>query len=116
MRTADLLTLRHTKPDDLWLHVRNAPGSHVTVPMGRKEDPHPALLVDAAHLAAHFSTLKGSADVEVIYTRRRYVQKQKGAAPGSVRLLREKCIVLRAEPDRIDRLLHGEAVYTSDEH
>ena len=111
----DLLTLRHAKPDDLWLHVRSAPGSHVVVPMGRKETPHPMLLVDAAHLAAHFSTRKGSADVEVIYTRRRYVQKQKGSAPGSVRLLKEKCIVLRVEPERLDRLLHGEAVYTTEE-
>lgn len=107
----DDLTLRHAKPDDLWLHVRNARGSHVVVPMGRKEDPHPDMLIDAAHLAAHFSSLKGQTDVEVLYTRRRYVQKKKGSAPGTVQLLKEKCINLRVEEERIRRLLHGQPVF-----
>jgi predicted ribosome quality control (RQC) complex YloA/Tae2 family protein len=110
-RDNDILTLRHAKPDDLWLHVRNAPGSHVVVPMGRKEDPHPRLLIDAAHLAVHFSSLKGQSDVEVLYTRRRYVQKRKGASPGTVRLIKEKSITLRVEEDRILKILHGESVY-----
>ena len=101
----DALTLHHSSPDDLWLHVRGETGSHVVVPMGRKEDPSPELLVDAAHLAAHFSKLKDAADVEVIYTRRRYVQKPKGSSPGAIRLLREKTIFLKIEPDRLKRIL-----------
>jgi predicted ribosome quality control (RQC) complex YloA/Tae2 family protein len=104
----DMLTLRHAKPQDLWLHVRGDTGSHVVVPMGRKEVAQQDLLVDAAHLAAHFSRLKGESDVEVIYTRRRYVQKPKGAAPGSVRLIQEKTINLRIEQARLDRILKGQ--------
>lgn len=105
-RDNDTLTLRHAKPFDLWLHVRGGTGSHVVVSMGRKEDPTEEMLVDAAHLAAHYSTFKNDSDVEVIYTRRRHVQKPKGAPPGSVRLLSEKTIRLRMEPDRLDRILH----------
>jgi predicted ribosome quality control (RQC) complex YloA/Tae2 family protein len=101
----DTLTLRHAKPHDLWLHVRGMTGSHVVVPLGRGEDPSPELLIDAAHLAAHFSDAKKNADVEVIYTKRKYVQKPKGAPAGSVRLLKEKTIALRVEPKRITRLL-----------
>lgn len=101
----DTLTLRFAKPDDLWLHVKGRPGSHVVVPLGRGEDPTPDLLVDAAHLAAHFSTAKKESDVEIIYTRRRYVQKPKGAPAGSVRLLKEKTIMLRVEEKRLARLL-----------
>jgi predicted ribosome quality control (RQC) complex YloA/Tae2 family protein len=82
--------------------------------MGRNEDPLPDLLVDAAHLAAHFSTLKGDSDVEVIYTRRRYVQKPRGAAHGSVRLLREKTINLRVEPSRLEKILRGQASAETD--
>ncbi|MCK9458131.1 MAG: NFACT family protein [Proteobacteria bacterium] len=104
----DTLTLRFARPDDLWLHVRGGAGSHVVVPLGRGEEPTPEMLVDAAHLAAFFSKSKDREDVEVTYTRRRYVQKPKGAPPGSVRLLREKTIFLRIEPDRLARLLDRE--------
>jgi predicted ribosome quality control (RQC) complex YloA/Tae2 family protein len=104
----DALTLRHARPDDLWLHVRGGAGSHVVVPLGRGEEPTPEMLVDAAHLAAFFSKAKERSDVEVIYTRRRYVQKPRGAPAGSVRLLREKTIFLRIEPARIARLLNRE--------
>jgi predicted ribosome quality control (RQC) complex YloA/Tae2 family protein len=101
----DELTLRHAGPEDLWLHVRGRSGSHVVVPMGRGEDPSPAILVDAAHLAAHFSEARNDGDVEVIYTRRRYVQKPRGAAPGSVRLLKERTLNLRLETHRLKKLL-----------
>jgi len=104
----DALTLRFARPDDLWLHVRGGAGSHVVVPLGRGEEPTPEMLVDAAHLAAFYSKAKDRDDVEVIYTRRRYVQKPRGAPPGSVRLLKEKTIFLRVEPDRIARLLDRE--------
>jgi predicted ribosome quality control (RQC) complex YloA/Tae2 family protein len=104
-RDNDELTLRHSGPNDLWLHVRGRTGSHVVVPMGRGEDPSSELLVDAAHLAAHFSEAKDDMDVDVIYTKRRYVQKPKGAAPGSVRLLQEKTISLRVEKKRLERLM-----------
>lgn len=101
----DDLTLRHAKPLDLWLHVRNRKGCHVVVPLGKGEEPQAELLIDAAHLAAHFSDARGEQDVEVTYTRRRYVQKPRGAAPGSVRILREKTVSLRVEKDRLKRLL-----------
>ena len=104
----DALTLRNSKPDDLWLHARGLPGSHVVVPMGRGEDPAPELLIDAAHLAAHFSEAKGDTDVEVTYTRRRYVQKPRGFPPGAVRLLKEKTVMLKVDEARLKRLLSQE--------
>ncbi len=105
-RDNDTLTLRFARPGDLWLHVRGRPGSHVVVPLGRSEDPTSELLIDAAHLAAHFSEARGDEDVEVVHTRRRYVQKPRGAAPGSVRLIKEKTIMLRVEEARLARLLN----------
>lgn len=101
----DVLTLRFAGPDDLWLHVRGRTGSHVVVPLGRGEVPSSDLLVDAAHLAVHFSDARGEDKVDVLYTRRRYVQKPRGAAPGAVRLLKEKNLCLACEPERLERLL-----------
>jgi predicted ribosome quality control (RQC) complex YloA/Tae2 family protein len=103
----DALTLRHAGRDDLWLHVRGRKGSHVVVPLGRGEEPTSELLIDAAHLAAHFSDARGDPDVEVSWTRRRHVQKPRGAPPGSVRLLNEKTIYLKVDQGRLERMLKG---------
>ena len=107
-RDNDTLTLRHAKPNDLWLHVRGMPGSHVVVPLGRGEEPSQDVLVDAAHLAAHFSAAKNDDHVEVSWTRRKYVQKPKGAAAGSVRLLQEKMFVLKVNAERLKGLLSSQ--------
>lgn len=103
----DTLTLRHASPNDLWLHVRGLPGSHVVVPMGKGEEPSQDVLVDAAHLAVYYSSAKGDDCVEVTYTQRKYVQKPKGAAHGSVRLLREKTFILKFDNERMGEILRA---------
>jgi len=104
----DALTLRHAKPSDLWLHARGYRGAHVVVPLGKREDCPPELLVDAATLAVHFSAAKGEDRVEVAHTPRRYVRKPRGAAPGAVMVDRERVIILRQEPERLAQLLANE--------
>jgi predicted ribosome quality control (RQC) complex YloA/Tae2 family protein len=66
------------------------------------------VLVDAAHLAAHFSDAKDEGVVEVQYTPRKYVRKPRGSAPGAVVVEREKVIVLRRDEETLRRLLAGE--------
>ncbi len=104
----DALTLGVGKPSDLWLHARGHTGAHVIVPLGKKEACPPELLIDAAHLAAHFSDARGEALVEVQHTLRRYLRKPKGAAPGLVRVGRDKTLTLRVDPRRLSRLLATE--------
>lgn len=104
----DALTLRVARPTDHWLHARGRTGAHVVVPLGKREDCPPELLVDAAHLAAHFSDARGEQTVDVIHTPRRYVRKGKGLAVGAVRVDREKVLALRVEPERLARLLATE--------
>lgn len=104
----DALTLRHAKPHDLWLHVRDESGAHVVVPLSRNEDCPPELLCDAATLAAHFSGARGAERADVIYTPRRYVQKPRKSAVGAVNVLREKVFRLQLEPARLKRLLEHE--------
>ena len=98
----DTLTLRHAKPNDLWMHVRGRKGSHVVVSLERGENPPAEVLIDAAHLAVYFSDARGDEDVEVSHTLRKYVQKPRGAPKGSVRLLREKTLLLRVNKNRLE--------------
>lgn len=107
-RDNDELTLRVARPGDHWLHVRGRPGSHVVVPLSKGQPIHPELLLDAAHLATHFSPASREDSVDVSHTERRYVRKRRGTPPGSVFLEREKTIHLRVDASRIQRLLRQE--------
>lgn len=107
-RDNDELTFRIARGNDLWLHARGVPGSHVVVPGVGADGPDQETLLDAATLAAHFSGGRGEAVVEVAATRRKYLQKPKGAPAGAVRFTQERSLALRLEPDRLARLLASE--------
>jgi predicted ribosome quality control (RQC) complex YloA/Tae2 family protein len=104
----DQLTFQHARPHDLWLHAKGRTGAHVVVPLAKNTTCPGELLVDAAHLAAHFSEARGEAVVEVAYTPRRYLRKPRGSAPGLVVVDREKVLPVRLESGRVERLLEGE--------
>ncbi|MEI7704048.1 MAG: NFACT RNA binding domain-containing protein [Deltaproteobacteria bacterium] len=104
----DQLTVRVAKGNDLWLHARGRTGAHVVLRLPKGGAPDTESLLDAAHLAAHFSDARGEAAPEVVYTRARHVRKVKGAAPGAVTYSQEKGMALRVEPSRVERLLQEE--------
>lgn len=103
----DELTRRVARGNDLWLHARGLAGAHVVVRLG-KASPDQETLLDAAHLAAHFSDGRGEPQLEVDATRVKHVRKIKGAAPGAVTYSQEKVVLLRLEPARLARLLAEE--------
>ncbi len=74
----DQLTLKSASSNDLWLHTRNIPGSHVII-RKTKEGFSDAVLLEAATLAAFFSKAKASSNVAVDYTAVRNVKKPNGA-------------------------------------
>ncbi|MBH0191280.1 MAG: fibronectin-binding domain-containing protein, partial [Nitrospira sp.] len=67
-RENDELTFGLAKSDDLWLHARGTPGSHVLVRLGKGAEPPVETLRDAATLALLYSDLKKSGKGEVVYT------------------------------------------------
>ena len=77
----DRLT-QSAKPEEMWLHAKDMPGSHVIIRC--EGDIPPETLKQAAQLAAWFSRGQRSSLVPVDYTRRKYVRKPSGAAPGKV--------------------------------
>lgn len=104
----DQLTVRVAKGNDVWLHARGQKGAHVVVRLEKGKAPDGDTLLDAAHLAAHFSDARGAPQVDVAYTRAKYVRKPKGAAPGAVTFSQERVLALRIQPARIGRLLSEE--------
>jgi predicted ribosome quality control (RQC) complex YloA/Tae2 family protein len=98
------LTFRLAKSDDLWLHARGAPGSHVVVRLAKGADPPPETLRDAATLALLYSDLKKSRKGEVIYTRRKWVKKAKGQAAGAVIVTQEKTMSVKLDTQRLAAL------------
>jgi predicted ribosome quality control (RQC) complex YloA/Tae2 family protein len=104
----DELTLHVARPHHLWLHAKGQAGAHVVVPLDKGTVCPPDLLVEAAHLAAHFSKARDEAVVEVTYVPRRYVRKPRGSPPGLVVVDREKTIALRRSEALLRRLLDRE--------
>ena len=104
----DALTCGVARPHDLWLHAKSRAGAHVVVVLDKGASCTPETLVEAAHLAAHFSEAREERIVEVAYTPKRYVRKPRRSAPGLVLLDREKVIVLRRDDEILRKLLQRE--------
>ncbi len=79
----DHLTLRIADPDDIWMHTKNIPGSHVIIKCAGKEVSEQTIY-EGAMLAAYFSKSKMSAQVPVDYTKKKHVKKPSGSKPGMV--------------------------------
>jgi predicted ribosome quality control (RQC) complex YloA/Tae2 family protein len=93
-RDNDELTFRVAKPNDLWLHAGDYPGSHVIVRNSSRNDiPHQTIL-EAAQLAAKFSQASNDSKVSIHYTRRKFLTKPKGSAPGLVRMSSFKTVTV----------------------
>lgn len=100
----DHLTFRVARPQDIWMHAADYPGSHVVVRNPRRETvPHRSIR-EAASLALFFSRARGEARANVHYTERKFVSKPPKAKPGLVRLSSFKTILVepRCELKRIE--------------
>lgn len=93
----DRLTLRQSQPNDVWLHVKEVPGSHVVIRRDQRDIPD-STLNEAALLAVYFSKARDHAGVPVDYTEIRHIWKPAGARPGHV--LYENYKTLYVTPDR----------------
>lgn len=95
----DSLTFAFSKKDDLWLHARDTPGSHVII-RNPLAGPVPKGVIEyAASIAAKFSKRKNEQLVPVQYTERKHVRKVKNGAPGQVIVAREKVVMVAPLPD-----------------
>jgi predicted ribosome quality control (RQC) complex YloA/Tae2 family protein len=96
-----LLTER-AAPEDLWVHARGLPGSHVIVKSGGRHIPL-EVIQQAAELAAYYSAGRGNASVEVDVTERRYVRPIRGGKPGMVTYKNEHTLAITPRGDKPPR-------------
>ncbi|MGA1790415.1 MAG: NFACT family protein [bacterium] len=92
----DRLTTELSRPEDVWLHVYDAPGSHVVLKNPRRLDDIPyEIIKKAAGVAAFFSRQRDEERVIVGYTRKKYVRKPKGMNPGKVLVQKQKTVTVK---------------------
>jgi predicted ribosome quality control (RQC) complex YloA/Tae2 family protein len=77
----DYLTNKLAARDEIWLHTKDIPGSHVVI---RSKEPSEETLREAAILASYYSKARNSSSVPVDFTKVRHVKKPSGAKPGFV--------------------------------
>ncbi|NLC52026.1 MAG: fibronectin-binding domain-containing protein, partial [Firmicutes bacterium] len=80
-RQNELLTFKLASKHDIWLHVKDQPGSHVII---KGKNPPAKTLHEGALLAAFYSKAADSANVPVDYTEVRHLRKPPGGKPGMV--------------------------------
>ena len=101
----DHLTMKQAGRSDMWLHVKDYPGSHVVMEMfpGEEEPPSDALY-EAALIAAHNSKLADSHTVPVDYTLVKNVKKPSGAKPGFVIYRTNRTVYVDPDPERVEKM------------
>ena len=100
----DELTMKFAKITDLWLHIKDGPGSHVIVKLNPGEGPSDVTLIEASMLAAYYSKGKHSSNVAIDYTFRKNVKKVPNAKPGMVIYTNFKTIYVTPDENLVKRL------------
>lgn len=94
----EFLTNKYAAPNDIWLHARLIPGSHVII---RTENENKKIsddiLLYAGKLAAKYSKAKYSSNVCVIYTKIKNIKKPPASKAGYVTYSNEKAIYVTPE-------------------
>lgn len=97
----DYLTLKVADRNDLWLHTKDIPGSHVIIRTGGFEVPA-GTLHQGALLAAFFSKGRQSSNVPVDYTEVKNVSKPSGAKPGMVIYRNNKTLFVTPDEELVN--------------
>ncbi|MBO9130219.1 NFACT RNA binding domain-containing protein [Bacillus sp. 165] len=97
----DYLTTKLAKRDEIWLHTKDIPGSHVLI---RSTEPDEQTLLEAGILAAYFSKAKESSSVPVDYTKIRHVKKPSGAKLGFVTYDNQQTLYVTPSEDVVIKL------------
>ncbi len=92
------LSFKIASPEDFWLHASGFGGAHVVVrnPGSLKKIPEKTL-IEAAKLAAFFSSGKSEGKVEIHYSKKKYVRKGKNLPLGAVLVKRFESILVEPE-------------------
>lgn len=99
------LTFSIARGNDYWMHILGREGPHVVIRRPRGKDVPLETLLDAAHLAIHYSKARGTDYAEVVYTQRKYVRPVRGGSPGAVTYADVSRLAVHVDEGRARRLL-----------
>lgn len=100
----DKLTFKQAHNDDIWLHTKDIPGSHVILNTnGEEVDENILTLV--AQIAGYFSKARTSSNVPVDYVPIKYVKKPSGAKPGFVIFTNNKTLYVTPDKTQIEPII-----------
>ncbi len=99
----DKLTCKDSEKLDIWLHVKEITGSHVIISAKGGEVPDETIM-EAAVIAAYYSSARSSAQVPVDYTLVKYVKKPNGAKPGMVIFTNNRTLFVKPDEGLVERL------------
>lgn len=85
----DRLSFKIANKNEIWLHVKDIPGSHVVI---RDTNPSNETILEAAQLAAYYSKGRNSDNVPVDYLPVKRLHKPSGAKPGFVTFTGQKTL------------------------
>ncbi|RPF56051.1 Rqc2 family fibronectin-binding protein [Aquisalibacillus elongatus] len=97
----EYVTNRMANKNDIWLHTKDIPGSHVII---RSTEPSEETIKEAAVIAAFYSKAKLSSSVPVDYTLVKHVKKPNGAKPGFVTYDNQQTIFVTPDEQIIKQL------------
>ena len=98
----EMVTHKLSLPQELWFHVKDAPGSHVV--LKKCDDYTEQDIRICANIAACFSSLKDSSSVPVNYTKVKNIKKIPGKKNCFVSIRNEKTIYIDPDMDSIKNL------------
>jgi len=84
-KSNDHLTFNVAYDEDIWMHAKGVPGSHVVIRVSENL-PTNEIIRYVAGLAKKNSKASKEENVTVVYCQRRFVKKEKGMNDGQVRV------------------------------
>ncbi len=84
-KSNDHLTFNVADKEDIWMHVKGVPGSHVVIRV-RENLPTKETIKLAAEMAKKNSKAEKDSKVTVVYCQRRFVKKESGMNDGQVKV------------------------------
>ncbi|SHG92104.1 Predicted component of the ribosome quality control (RQC) complex, YloA/Tae2 family, contains fibronectin-binding (FbpA) and DUF814 domains [Anaerosphaera aminiphila DSM 21120] len=95
-RQNEELTLKFANKNDMWFHVKDAPGSHVILKEDGREFTEKSI-EEAATIAAYNSSLKNSDNIIVDYTLKKNVKRHPSKIPGLVSYVNYNSIIISSK-------------------
>ena len=100
----DALLRRHVKGNDLWLHVRDYPGSYVFIKQRSGKTVPLDILLDAGNLAVFYSKGRNNGEGDLFYTPVKFLRRAKDGPKGLVLPTQEKNLHIKVDALRLKEL------------